>query len=79
MLEHILKTANLSINPTLFLIGLGVIYLTGILLLIAVALKFWEHAKHRQTLDKETKHFFSYEIAIYVKLPLLGIVEIAMI
>ena len=59
MLEHILKTANLSINPTLFLIGLGVIYLTGILLLIAVALKFWEHAKHRQTLDKETKHFFS--------------------
>lgn len=59
MLEHILKTANLSINPTLFLIGLGTIYVTGILLLIAVGLKFWEHAKHRQKLDKGTDHFFS--------------------
>lgn len=59
MLERILKIANLSINPTFFLIGLGLIYVTGILLLIAVALKFWEHAKNRQKLDKGEKHFFS--------------------
>ena len=59
ILNHILKTASLSVNPTLFLMGITLIYLTGILLLIAVGLKFWEHAKHRQSLDKETLHFFS--------------------
>lgn len=59
MLEHILKTSDLSINPTLFLVGMFLIYLTGFILLIAVGLKFLEHAKHHPKLDKETPHAFS--------------------
>jgi len=59
MLEHILKTASLSVNSTLFLIGMGLIYTTGMILLIAVIIKFLEHAKHHQKLDKETPHFFA--------------------
>lgn len=59
MHELIIKTSELSINPTLFLIGFGTVYFTAILLLIAVLFKFIEHAKHRQKLDNEHSHFFS--------------------
>lgn len=59
MHELIIKTSELSINPTLFLIGFGTVYFSGILLLIAVLFKFIEHAKHKQKLEKENAHFFS--------------------
>lgn len=69
MLEHILKIANLSINPMLFLIGISWVYLTGIILLIAVGIKFWEHSKNHQELDKESSYYFSTgEMTVFVLL-----------
>lgn len=59
MFEPILKIAEISINPKLFLIGFGMVYFTGIILLIAVGFKFLEHAKHRQVLEKKKDHLFS--------------------
>ena len=59
MWEQIKIFSELSINPLLFKIGIGCIYITGIILLIAVGLKFLEHKYHPQKLSKEDKHFYS--------------------
>ena len=73
MLEHILKTANLSINSTLFLVGMSVVYITGLLILFSVGLKFLEHAKNKQRLDKEIPHYFSTREMLVCVLLLFGL------
>lgn len=59
MLELIQRLATLSINPNLFRVGVGLIDFTGLILLLAVGLKFIEHAMHPQKLSKAQKHPFS--------------------
>lgn len=46
-------------DPTFLIIGFGMIYITGIILLIAVCYKFFEHFLSPQKLEKNKKHFFS--------------------
>ena len=52
-MEFVNRLAERSIDPALFFIGMGFVYATGVVLLVAVVLKFIEHAKNRQKLDKE--------------------------
>lgn len=59
MLTLIQNWANKSINPHFFFIGMGLIYITAFVLLLAVGLKFVEHAKNPQKLSKSKKHPFS--------------------
>jgi len=59
MLEFVNRLAARSVDPTLFLIGMGFVYATGVVLLVAVVLKFIEHAKSRQKLDKEAQNWFA--------------------
>ncbi len=59
MWEQIKIFSEASINPLLFKIGMSCIDVTGIILLIAVGLKFLEHKLHPQKLVKEDKHFYS--------------------
>ena len=65
LLRYIFKVAHFSINPMLFLWGMGLLYLTGIVLLVAVGIKFWQHARYHQKLDKETRHFFSTQEMVF--------------
>ena len=51
--------AQKSINPFLFKAGLILIDITGILLLIAVAFKFFEYYNKEQKNEKQKGHFFS--------------------
>ena len=59
MLEFVNKLAARSVDPTLFLIGMGFDYAPGVVLLGAVVFKFIEHAKNRQQLDKEAQNWFA--------------------
>jgi protein-S-isoprenylcysteine O-methyltransferase Ste14 len=59
MPELITATAARAGDPILFLIGMGFIYATGLVLLIAAGLKFLEHARHPEPLAKNRRHFFS--------------------
>jgi protein-S-isoprenylcysteine O-methyltransferase Ste14 len=59
MSELIRLTAARASDPALFLAGMGFIYLTGLILLIAAGLKFLEHARHPQPLVQNRRHFFS--------------------
>ncbi len=59
MPELIRQVAAQSINPTLFLAGMGLLYATGLFLLVAAAFKFFEHSRHRLPLAKNRTHFFS--------------------
>ena len=54
--NELLKNA---VNQQLFIVGLGMIYFTGIILLLAVCYKFIEHFLTPQKLKKDKKHFFS--------------------
>ena len=59
MLERLNELALKAPSPSLFLAGLGVLYVTGAILLIAVGIKFYQHARNPQPLSKECRHFFS--------------------
>jgi len=59
MLDLIQRIANQSINPFLFIAGISIIYLTGLVLLIAAALKFLEHAAISHKIAKKITHPFS--------------------
>lgn len=59
MFDLLQQVAAQSVNPALFLWGMGIIYCTGIVLLIAVVLKFWQHSKYPQKLNENLKHSFS--------------------
>lgn len=59
MPELIQHVALQSINPSLFLAGMGLIYASGLILLAAAALKFIEHSRNPQPLAKTRTHFFS--------------------
>ncbi|NCC53568.1 MAG: isoprenylcysteine carboxylmethyltransferase family protein [Spartobacteria bacterium] len=57
--ELIRQTAAGSENPALFLWGMGLIYLTGLVLLVSVALKFLEHSARTPELENKRRHPFS--------------------
>ena len=59
MRELIERIANQSINPSLFFVGMSVIYLTCLILLIAAALKFLEHATFPSRIARKVTHPFS--------------------
>jgi protein-S-isoprenylcysteine O-methyltransferase Ste14 len=59
MLDLIQRIANQSINPFLFIAGMSVIYLTGLILLIAALFKFLEHAATSQKIARKISHPFS--------------------
>ncbi len=59
MLEIYQNASEHALNPDLFMWGLGEIYLTGLILLIAVVAKFREHARNKQSLESDQKHPFS--------------------
>jgi protein-S-isoprenylcysteine O-methyltransferase Ste14 len=67
MPELIRQVAARAVNSELFLVGMVMLYVTGLVLLVAAALKFHEHAKKPQQLAKRRDHFFSTrEMAIGV-------------
>ena len=59
LLEAFGRAAARSNDPQLFKIGYALIAVTGLILLVAVALKFAEHALHPQPLKTARPHFFS--------------------
>lgn len=59
MPELIRQVAARSFHPELFMAGMAVIYVTGLLLLAAAALKFLEHFRHPEPLSQKHAHFFS--------------------
>ena len=59
MLQIYSELLKNAINPQLFMIGLGTVYITGLILLFAVCYKFIEHFINPQKLEKNRKHFFS--------------------
>ncbi len=59
MIIQFSEIAKYSVNPKLFLYGIYLINTTGIILLIAVFYKFFEHFLKPQSLKKNRKHFFS--------------------
>jgi protein-S-isoprenylcysteine O-methyltransferase Ste14 len=59
MLDLIQRIANQSINPSLFIAGMSVIYLTGLILLIAALIKFLEHAAISHKIARKITHPFS--------------------
>lgn len=59
MLDLIHLLASKSMNPGLFLAGISIIYLTGLALLLAAALKFLQHAAASYKVTKKISHPFS--------------------
>lgn len=59
MRELIERIANQSISPPLFLAGLSVIYFTSLILLLAAAVKFFEHATITTKIARKVSHPFS--------------------
>lgn len=59
MRELIQRIANQSINPSLFLAGMSVIYFTSLILLLAAAVKFLEHATIPTKIARKVSHPFS--------------------
>ena len=53
------ELAKHAVNPNLFLYGITLVNITGIILLLAVFYKFIEHFFKPQHLKKDRKHFFS--------------------
>lgn len=67
MIDFLTNISKQSTNPSFFLYGLGMIYLTGFVLLFSVILKFIEHIIHPQSLETEQKHSFStFEMTLCV-------------
>ncbi len=59
MHDAIQRIANQSINPFLFVAGMNVIYFTCLILLVAAALKFLEHAAVPTKIARKISHPFS--------------------
>ena len=59
LLEAFGHAAQQSVHPQLFLWGYSLIAVTGVILLIAVAVKFIEHALRPQPVQSSRAHFFS--------------------
>ena len=60
MLTWLLQASKNFQNPTFFLIGIGLMYITGVILLAAVVWKFYQYKEGASpTLEKKRKHFFS--------------------
>jgi len=59
MHDVIQRIANQSINPSLFITGLSVIYLTVLILLAAALFKFLEHAATSPKIARKITHPFS--------------------
>jgi protein-S-isoprenylcysteine O-methyltransferase Ste14 len=59
MSELIERVAARSVHPEMFVAGMAAIYVTGLLLLVAAALKFLEHIRHSEPLSQKYAHFFS--------------------
>jgi protein-S-isoprenylcysteine O-methyltransferase Ste14 len=59
MHDVIQRIANQSSNPSLFIAGMSVIYFTVLILLIAAALKFLEHAAISHRIARTITHPFS--------------------
>lgn len=59
MWEQLQIIAEKSVNSQLYLCGMSLIYITGIILLAAVLLKFRQYQKHPQATDLTITHFFS--------------------
>lgn len=59
MITWLLKASEHAQNPTLFLGGICLVYITGVVLLAAVVWKFYEYHQGTQVLQKQRSHFFS--------------------
>ena len=59
MHDLIQRIANQSINPSLFIVGMSVIYFTCLILLIAALFKFIEHAAVSPKIARKISHPFS--------------------
>ncbi|MBO4707757.1 MAG: isoprenylcysteine carboxylmethyltransferase family protein [Elusimicrobiaceae bacterium] len=59
MLTWLLQVSKNSQNSMLFLIGICLLYITGIVLLAAVVWKFYQYKEVKPALEKQRKHFFS--------------------
>jgi protein-S-isoprenylcysteine O-methyltransferase Ste14 len=59
MRELIQRIAHQSISPSLFLAGMSVIYFTSLILLLAAAVKFLEHAAITTKIARRVSHPFS--------------------
>ena len=59
LLEMMNKLAEYSVNPQLFKLSLVIIDFTGIILLLAVLYKFFEHSIKPVEISQKKKHFFS--------------------
>ena len=59
MIIQFSEFAKYSVNHNLYLYGIYLVNTTGIILLIAVFYKFFEHFLKHQALKKNRKHFFS--------------------
>ncbi|HUB52003.1 MAG TPA: isoprenylcysteine carboxylmethyltransferase family protein [Terracidiphilus sp.] len=65
MFDLIQRVASQSIDPTLFIAGMGVIYLTSLILLVAAAFKFLEHAASTRKVARKITHPFSSREMIF--------------
>lgn len=59
MPDLIRSVAARAVAPDMFLLGMGLLYATGLILLAAAAIKFLEHGQHPQPLATKHTHFFS--------------------
>lgn len=59
MLKSLLVVSERAQYPSFFLVGIILVYLTGVILLAAVVWKFYEYYQTSQTLEKKRPHFFS--------------------
>ena len=59
MLTWFLQVSKHSQNPTLFFIGIGLLYITGVILLAGVLWKFYQYGEKKVVLEKQRTHFFS--------------------
>ena len=59
MITWLLRAGEHAHNSTLFLAGIILVYVTGVILLAAVVWKFYEYRQTSQALEKQRTHFFS--------------------
>lgn len=59
MTAWLLQASEKFQNPSFFLAGIILIYITGVILLAAAAWKFYEHHQAAPALEKKKTHFFS--------------------
>jgi protein-S-isoprenylcysteine O-methyltransferase Ste14 len=67
MLDLVQRIASRSVNPSLFIVGMSIVYFTGLILLLAAMLKFIEHAaKPHKIVRKKTHPFSTREMVICI-------------